>query len=716
MNCIPMVCWLAAGTVAWGDAGRVAAPEAVAPGGGPLAWRRFVEGPETYAGHPYHWLGRGPLELQFDVAPAPGQCLELLWGAKGDQRSAIAQINGATVPLAGGGYDGFRWLRVLLPPGITGTQVNLTLAAAGGRTAFVAEARLVLETGAVASAPAPPGLQAPAHKARVIRAPGTSSAPPGEAFPDMRRIWDRAPAASAGETFGASALARFREAERNARVANEAFYRCRRYVDGWLAHADPVTGLIPRNLTRSRDYWNGRDAAADNYPYMVLTASMTDRDLFEGRLRDMLGTEIRLTSRLGRLTDDYSFSKQGYRRETVDVDAIVFESAEYVKDGLIPITEWLGPSPWSERMIGLMDDLWAHAPVATPHGRIPTLNIEVCGDLLQACSRLFWFTGQRKYLDWALRLGDYFLLGGHHPTRDLDTLRLSDHGCEVVNGLTELYVAVSRAEPERHRAYAGPIHEMLDRILEAGSNEDGLLYTSFQPKTGKHAEALCDTWGYNYDGFYAVYLVDRTPAYREAVRKVLGNLKGKYVGAAWGDKSADGFADSIEGALNLFNRELVPGADEWIESQTRLMWAMQQPDGVIEGWHGDGNVARTSLMVALWKTAGLTAHPWRADLRFGAARDGDQLYLSLAADQPWEGRLVFDQPRHRTFLRLPMDYPRINQFPEWFVVDAAQSYRVRDADGAAPQRHSGLRLQRGLPLRLEAGRERRLIVAPEHAE
>ena len=32
----------------------------------------------------------------------------------------------------------------------------------------------------------------------------------------------------------------------------------------------------------------------------------------------------------------------------------------------------------------------------------------------------------------------------------------------------------------------------------------------------------------------------------DAVRQALGHLKGKYVGACWGDKSADGFADSID--------------------------------------------------------------------------------------------------------------------------------------------------------------------------
>ena len=72
-------------------------------------------------------------------------------------------------------------------------------------------------------------------------------------------MWDREPQTSAR---AAPTDGWFRHAERNGRQAAEAFYRCHRYVAGWLAHADPATGLIPRNFRESRDYWNGRDSAA----------------------------------------------------------------------------------------------------------------------------------------------------------------------------------------------------------------------------------------------------------------------------------------------------------------------------------------------------------------------------------------------------------------------------------------------------------------------
>jgi hypothetical protein len=314
---------------------------------------------------------------------------------------------------------------------------------------------------------------------------------------------------------------------------------------------------------------------------------------------------------------------------------------------------------------------------------------------------MYWFTGDRKYLDYAIRLGDYFLLGTNHPTRDMKQLRLSDHGCEVINGLSELYVAVSHALPEKKKAYQQPIHEMFDCVLAKGRNPDGLFYVWFNPQTGEHSQDLCDTWGYDYDGVYTMWQLDKTQAYRDAVRKALSNLKGKYIGACWADKSADGFADSIEGAINLCNREPNESAADWVDSQTRIMWSIQKPDGIIEAWHGDGNFARTSLMYALWKTQGVTAQPWRSDLRFGAVRDAGTTYICVTADQPWQGRLVFDRPRHKLLMHLPLDYTRINQFPEWFTVEAGARYQVKFGPDQ-PQTQTGAQLTEGIPLELKA--------------
>lgn len=519
---------------------------------------------------------------------------------------------------------------------------------------------------------------------------------------ERRAIWDRQPDALAMAKLQRAGAA-FLEAEKNSRAASEGLFRSRRYVDGWLARADPKSGLIPEDLQRGLDRWNGRNAAADNYAFLVLTCALTDRPMFEGRMHDMLRAETALTRRLDRLGDSYQFSKQGFEFDQVDLDRLMFDNAEYVKDGLIPLTEWLGPSPWSERMVGLIEDIWKNASIETPFGKIPTLNFEVNGDLLQANSRLYWFTGERKFLDWAIRLGDYYLLGAEHPTRNRHELRLQDHGGEVINGLTELYVIVSRVNPAKKKAYEQPLREIFDNILVKGRNADGMLYSSYDPHSGANSGQLCDTWGYIYDGFFTMSLLDDVPAYRSAIAHALNNLKGKYEGVPWADKSTmDATADSTESALNLINRIPNASAAEWCDSQIRLMWSVQRPDGVIEGWHGDGNFARTTIMYVLWKTLGVHVEPWRADVRLGAALDGNRLCVFLTADEPWEGRVIFDRPRHQDYLHLPLDYPRINQFPEWFTVKADASYTIEDMTSGTQIEKNGRELTAGMPLSMKA--------------
>jgi hypothetical protein len=502
----------------------------------------------------------------------------------------------------------------------------------------------------------------------------------------------------------------FREAAENGRLANEGLARCRRYVEGWLRHADPKTGLIPRNLTRDKDIWNAEDCAADNYPFMVLTAALTDWPLYQGRMREMLRTETQLTSRIGSLPDTYSFSRQGFLTPTPNVNRIIFGSSEYIKDGLLPLTEWIGPSPWSERMLRILDELWARAPLETQYGYIVSDSREINGEMLQTLSRVYWMTGDQKYLYWALRLGDYYLLDVHHPTRSPQRLSLDDHGCEIISGLCELYATVHFAMPGKQAAYRQPIHEMLNRILQVGRDPHGLFYDWIDPQNGRHGDELTDNWGYDLNGVYTVYLIDNTGVYRNAVQFALANLYSSYSHYAWESGSADGYADSIEGAINLYNREPMPGAAKWIDDQTQVMWAIQKPDGIIEGWHGDGNFARTTIMYCLWKTKGLTVQPWRKDVTFGAVQDGDALKISLRSESDWEGKLIFDTPRHQTIMKMPLDWPRINQFPEWFTVKPGKRYMVHDLATNSKRAYTAEQLHAGLPITLERRTELRLRV------
>ncbi|MBC8468908.1 MAG: FAD-dependent oxidoreductase [Planctomycetes bacterium] len=499
-------------------------------------------------------------------------------------------------------------------------------------------------------------------------------------------------------------------AAENGKLANEGFIRCQNFVRGWLQQADPRSRLIPRNLDRDRDIWNAEDSAADNYPFMVLTAAITNPALFKGRMMEMLRAETILTSRIDRLPDTYSFSKQDFFFKKPDIARIIFGSSEYVKDGLLPLTEWLGPSPWSERMINILDDMWMHAPEQTNYGNIVSRSQETNGEMLQVLSRIYWMTGDSKYLYWAMRLGDYYLLGNHHPTRDETIIKLRDHGCEIISGLCELYATVSFAMPARKNAYQKSIHVMLDNVLQVGRNQHGMFYNSANTKTGRHDQGLADTWGYNLNGFYTVYLIDNTEAYRLAVRTALINLNNYYNYHRYNWGGSDDYADSIESAINLYNRELVPSVADWMDSEIKIMWSMQKSSGIIEGWHGDGNFARTTIMYCLWKTKGLTIEPWSNDVIFGAVLDGDALKISISSRRGYTGKIIFDSPRHKTIMKMPLDWPRINQFPEWFTAKAENRYAVHDLAFNSKKVYTGAQLQQGLPINLHSGITRNFMV------
>jgi len=263
---------------------------------------------------------------------------------------------------------------------------------------------------------------------------------------------------------------------------------------------------------------------------------------------------------------------------------------------------------------------------------------------------------------------------------------------------------------------------MLDRVLAVGRNEHGLLYNEIDPQTGDVIEpGAADTWGYVLNGYYAVYQVDSTAAYREAVRQALGALDTHYENYVWEGGSADGDADAIEGALNLYNRVPQASTARWIDRQTRHMWSKQDSShmagdqrwhgtGVIEGWHGDGNFARTSLMYSLWKTQGLTVQPWRHDVVFGAVQKDSLLVIGMKADNAWTGTLIFDRPRHDADLHLPLDWARINQFPEWFTPKLGRAYVIQNLGTGALQIRTGAVLQEGMPVHLQPGVEKYFVV------
>ena len=486
---------------------------------------------------------------------------------------------------------------------------------------------------------------------------------------------------------------------------------CLNYADGWLKQADPETGLLPRRLNEDH-FWNAKDCAADNFPYLLLTARVTGQTHLERAAMAIFEAEKRLTPRVGSLPDTYDFAKHGFQSETPVLQDILFGASEYAKDGLMPISEWLGPGPWTDRMQEMVRDIWAQAKVDTGKVVLPSENVEILGNLMQVMSRLYWMTRDPSYKEWGYRIADHYLL--HHELLGMDRIALRDHGCEVLGGLSEVYLIASREDADKRTAYRAPLHRVIDLILEKGRNEDGMMPNGFDVKTGEQGwELTNDSWGYVYDAIYTVGVIDDEAAYRAAAETAVTHVY-KYLGADWERGSADGYADSIESALNLLNRMPCARSFSWVEQSVPFILGKQRADGILEGWYGDGNSARTLMMYTMYLTQGVTAAPWRKDLRLGAVPDGaGGLVISVGAEWGWDGALRWDRPRHSDYFHMPMDYPRINQFPEWYSVEETGVYTLTVGNGPE-QRVTGAQL-RHYALSLAPGTDVIVRVRPAEA-
>ena len=505
-----------------------------------------------------------------------------------------------------------------------------------------------------------------------------------------------APLAAPGATAAGEETAEeaFRKASGNGFTTERIFRETRNVVRAWLAQADPRTLLLPDTLPSFRadhpgvGLYTPHNSGADLAPYFVATAYLTDRALYEGRMREMLRSEIRYTNVEDGIPGNLKL------REGELGPMSLFGAAEYCKDGMIALTELLGRTPWYDRMVDMTAAVMEHAPVDSAFGRLPDAGAEVNGDLLQTLTRLAPMTGDRRFLEWAERIGDAYVrevLPRNHglPGYDWDfarhsgpdRLRLRDHGNEIVVGLVMLYALENDLGRERAREYRDPVARMLDRVLES-TNADGMFFDEVRCSDLRPLNPrISDNWGYLYGSIYTYYMISGETRYRDAVRRVLGNLP-KYRAFDWENGRQDGYADAIESALYLANREPVPEALDFIESEMpRLMAFHKSPDGVVEGAHPDGNWNRTALLYALYKTQGCFLDGWRDGVRLGAHRVGDRLYVSLESAEPWRGRLRFDFARHRRVMNLARNYVRVNEWPEWYTVDENTLYTVRDASG-----------------------------------
>jgi len=516
------------------------------------------------------------------------------------------------------------------------------------------------------------------------------------------------------------------EARANGRVVNDVLVRANRNMNAWLKYADPKTKLLPdrlpglvRGKPNNELLYTPHNSGADNYPFLILTAYLTDRALYRERMVEMLRGEVQYTDAPG-----------GKIPGNLDLRTFVlgppsfFGAGEYCKDGMDPVTEFLGRTRWFYRMVDMTEDFMRRAPLKTRWGNLPSNSAELNGDVLQTLARLIPMTGDQRLLDWAEQIADAYIeevlpRSNYLPTSTYDFDKrapseiawLGDHGNEAIVGLVLLEAIASDLGRPRGVSYRPVLRKVMDRIIET-ANPYGFIYRGIRVSDLKITNNyLTDCWGYVYGSVYAFYQATGEEKYRQAVLKVLKNLR-RYMDYDWTQpaNTVDDLADSIEGAIYLVAHEPEPEAVAWIEHSIPKMFPYQSAEGTVERWYGDGNWNRTLLLYALMKSQGVYLKDWKPGVEFGAAREGNTLRLTVFSPTDWSGRVIFDYARHRRLLNLRRNYVRLNQWPEWYTVDENTLYSVKD-DGRQ-QTLLGSELKHGYRLRVAAGSASRIEVAP----
>lgn len=485
---------------------------------------------------------------------------------------------------------------------------------------------------------------------------------------------------------------------------------------GDLKYADSATLLIPDHFfAEERDRYgrtnkhrySPHNSGADHYPHLVITASILDPALYDGRMKEMLRNEVRFTNVKDGIPGNYDFKTRTLGKLSL------FGGAEYMKDGVIPITEMLGRTPWYDRMLQMAAGVMNNSTTKSRFGHLPGNDSEINGDMLQVFSRLIPMTADPQMLEWGRRIADAYIdeaipgTFGLVPTRwdfvkhtGNRKLRLRDHGNETLVGLVLMAAIEQNLKSDRADRYLATVRNMLNRMLQS-ANADGLLYNVINAEDLlPENQEIADNWGYVYGAVYSLYMMTGDPKYREACLKVLNNIS-KYKNFQWEGEHYDGIADSVESALYLLARESVPSAFDFVESEIARMQAMQKPDGHLDKSYLEGNFNRTSIMYMMYKSQGVLPVGWRRGVGIGAQVSGEDLNFSIVTKGGDQGevRVRFDTKRHQRILNFPKNYPRVNEFPEWFVVDANQLYQLSSVGKKDTLVRLGSELSDGVDLR-----------------
>lgn len=518
-------------------------------------------------------------------------------------------------------------------------------------------------------------------------------------------------------------------AEMNGLLAREALKRAHGVHMAWLQRSNAVTNLYSQRDEKPQ--WNYRNTAADFFSFHLLAGLRLRPESMESLLKTWNAeAALRTKSGLCRpvMTADAS-------EVSADHDELIFGSSEYVKDGLMSILEWHGPDFVRERMMSITDAIMAESRHASKFGPIPGQGAEVNGNMISVCTRLAMATGRSDYAEFAARIADAATQqalpgGGGLPVRFFDyqanrvadeEVHLSDHGNELMFGLSEAFaMAVAKSSDpasgavwrERAARWAEPIARMYELTLAHGVGPDGLLATKMHARPPTiFSFKLNDNWGYVLNGTTLFVQAARRANLVDANRLSRLDSRVDEIAIATFAKlplrpyseSSDADCDAIESAIYIaaYRPHLRKQAMDWADAQMQFLLDRQQPSGMIEGLYLDGNFIRTMLLYADSRTAGFRIEPWSGDVTIGYAEDDTgRASLVVRAEKPYTGRLVADRPRHRLYIGLPWNWPRLNSWPEWLTIDEKPT--VEQVTGLDAQLNFDA-LTRGVDVNLDRG-------------
>jgi hypothetical protein len=515
----------------------------------------------------------------------------------------------------------------------------------------------------------------------------------------------------------------------NGVLSTEAFDRAARVTVRWLDRRDPATGLFPHTLRPRGRYFSYGDVGADLFPFLAITTRYLVTDRYP-EILDALASERRISP--GFPQDRMFDSLKPREREPREQ---MLANVEYAKDGLLTLVEVLGPDPWLGRIDEVMDAVLGASNVPTADGPIPSDAAEVNGSVLQVLARLAWSREDPRAIAMARRIADVYLddtlpVTGNIPPERWDfmnrssigepQLHLGDHGDEIVSGLIEWHRVERRLELPEAIGHRDVIDRMLDRLLTVGRTPSGLWYDGIMIPGGEvYDRTLNDNWGYLGQAYLNQASLHRAAAdgnkdtamrYEQAAREMLHGASGATY-HDWEQGDMDGYADTLESALYLLRYLDDPDAARWVDEQVAVLYGFQRDSRVVTDENIDGNFIRTVMLYGRWLTQGSRIEPWAPSVSLGATRDGSCVQIHLHSLTAWDGLLLFDTPRHQQYLRLAVDYPRLNQWQEWWVAEPGQRYSVTLPDSSTVDM-SGDQLAAGLPLTLEPARQYPVRVCP----